>query len=243
MTACAWRRPGSRPSCAGEIVPLGAAAFCAAPKARTSSLYSRNSVFRRSVYCSTAMGSTLRPIWRYDKRSRKYRLRELERTVRLLSAPRLDELVVCRAWHYHDARISSYLSLFRNWTRLQGGLRHDGHLGSWRHSGGVFPRNTVSALHGLGTAIPFVLGNASLITLALSFGMPALLRLYTFLSGVIALLGLVVYASGHYLGLGEGGIERVVAYPQTVCLAVIGFYLVTRSAAPRTAPSRPPSNG
>ena len=105
---------------------------------------------------------------------------------------------------------------------------------------GFFPENTVPALHGLGTAIPFVLGNASLITLALSFRMPALLRLYTFLSGVIALLGLVVYASGHYMGLGEGGIERVVAYPQTVCLAVIGFYLVTRSAAPRTAPIKTP---
>ena len=104
---------------------------------------------------------------------------------------------------------------------------------------GFFPENTVPTLHGLGTAIPFVLGNASLITLALSFRMPALLRLYTFLSGVIALLGLVVYASGHYLGLGEGGIERVVAYPQTVCLAVIGFYLVTRSAAPRTAHQDP----
>ena len=108
---------------------------------------------------------------------------------------------------------------------------------------GSFPENTVSALHGLGTAIPFVLGNASLVILAHSFGMPALLRLYTFLSGVIALLGLVVYASGHYLGLGEGGIERVVAYPQTVYLAVIGFHLVTRSAAPRTSPSRLQSNG
>jgi hypothetical protein len=243
MTACAWRRPGSWPRYAGEIVSPGAAAFCTAPKTRTSSLHSRNSVFRRPVYCSTAVGSALQHIWRYDKRSRKYRLRELERTVRLLSAPRLDELVVGRAGHYHDARIGSYLSLFRNWARLQDGLRHDGHFWSWRHSSGVVPRNTVSALHGLGTAIPFVLGNASLVILAPSFRMPALLRLYTFLSGVIALLGLVVYASGHYLGLGEGGIERVVAYPQTVCLAVIGFYLVTRSAAPRTAPSTLQSNG
>jgi len=107
---------------------------------------------------------------------------------------------------------------------------------------GFFPENTVSALHGLGAAIPFVLGNASLITLALSFRMPTLLRLYAFLSGAIALLGLIMYASGHYLGLGEGGIERVVAYPQTVCLAVIGFYLVTRSATPQAAQSRPQSN-
>ena len=96
---------------------------------------------------------------------------------------------------------------------------------------GFFPENTVQGLHGLGAAIPFVLGNASLIILALSLKMPALLRLYSFLSGVMALLGLVAYASSHYLGLGEGGIERVVAYPQTVCLTVIGFYLVTRSEA------------
>ena len=102
---------------------------------------------------------------------------------------------------------------------------------------GFFPENSVSALHGLGAAIPFVLGNASLIILALSLKMPALLRLYFFLSGVIALLGLLAYASSHDLGLGEGGIERVVAYPQTVCLIVIGFYLAARSSArqgPRT---------
>ena len=102
---------------------------------------------------------------------------------------------------------------------------------------GFFPENSVPALHGLGAAIPFVLGNASLIILALSLKMPALLRLYFFLSGVIALLGLLAYASSHDLGLGEGGIERVVAYPQTVCLIVIGFYLAARSSArqgPRT---------
>ena len=102
---------------------------------------------------------------------------------------------------------------------------------------GFFPENSVSALHGLGAAIPFMLGNASLIILALSLKMPALLRLYFFLSGVIALLGLAAYASSHDLGLGEGGIERVVAYPQTICLIVIGFYLAVRSSArpgPRT---------
>src|ERR1039457_3606042 len=98
---------------------------------------------------------------------------------------------------------------------------------------GFFPENSVPALHGLGAAIPFVLGNASLIILALYFKMPAVLRVYSFLSGVMALLGLVAYASSHYLGLGEGGMERVVAYPQTVCLVVIGFYLAARYSAPQ----------
>jgi hypothetical membrane protein len=106
---------------------------------------------------------------------------------------------------------------------------------------GFFPENSVPVLHGLGAAIPFVLGNVSLVILALSLKMPALLRLYFFLSGVMALLGLVAYASRHDLGLGEGGIERVVAYPQTVCLIVIGFYLAARSSTrqgPRTISDR-----
>jgi hypothetical membrane protein len=98
---------------------------------------------------------------------------------------------------------------------------------------GFFPENSVSALHGLGAAIPFVLGNASLIILALSLKMPAPLRLYLFISGLVALLGLAAYASSHDLGLGEGGIERVVAYPQTLCLIVMGCYLTARSSARR----------
>jgi hypothetical membrane protein len=93
---------------------------------------------------------------------------------------------------------------------------------------GLFPENSVPVLHGLGTAIPFILGNAALAALALSLEMPVPLRAYSLLSGIIALLGLAAYATSHYLGLGEGGIERVVAYPQTACLAVIGCYLVAK---------------
>ena len=102
---------------------------------------------------------------------------------------------------------------------------------------GVFPENSVPALHGLGSALPFTLGNAALIAIAISLAMPLLLRLYVSLSGVAALLALAAFASSHYLGLGEGGIERVVAYPQTICLAVIGCYLiaVSQSGRSRTA--------
>jgi hypothetical membrane protein len=106
---------------------------------------------------------------------------------------------------------------------------------------GFFPENSASTLHGLGAAIPFVLGNVSLIILALSFKMRAVLRVYAFLSGVTALLGLVAYVSSNYFGLGEGGMERVVAYPQTVCLIVIGFYLAASNSAlqrPRTFRTR-----
>ncbi|MDQ2874772.1 MAG: DUF998 domain-containing protein [Actinomycetota bacterium] len=96
---------------------------------------------------------------------------------------------------------------------------------------GLFPENSVPALHGLGAAAPFVLGNVALFVLGLALEVPAVLRGYLFLSGIVAILGLAAYASSHYLGLGEGGIERVVAYPQTICLTVLGCYLIVKDAA------------
>lgn len=100
---------------------------------------------------------------------------------------------------------------------------------------GLFPENSVPLLHGLGAAVPFVLGNISLILLGRALDVPPALRRFFSLSGIVALLSLVAYASSHYLGLGEGGIERVVAYPQTICLAVLGCYLIVKD------PARPPA--
>lgn len=96
---------------------------------------------------------------------------------------------------------------------------------------GIFPENSVPAFHGLGTAIAFTIGNAALIIMAAAPMMPTALRVYSFLSGALAVLALVIYSSGHYLGLGEGGMERVVAYPQSVWLIVIGLFLLIRSRA------------
>ena len=98
---------------------------------------------------------------------------------------------------------------------------------------GIFPENSIPAFHGLGTAIPFTLGNAALIIIAAAPVLPAALRLYSFLSGTLAVLALVSYSSSHYLGLGEGGIERVVAYPQVVWLIVIGIFLLIRTRRAR----------
>lgn len=102
---------------------------------------------------------------------------------------------------------------------------------------GIFPENSIPAFHGLGAAIPFTVGNAALIIVAAAPIMPLAWRVYSFLSGMLALLALVYYASGHYLGLGEGGIERVVAYPQTVWLIVTGLYMLSRIHATAAAPT------
>ena len=89
---------------------------------------------------------------------------------------------------------------------------------------GIFPENTVSVLHGIGAALPFLIGNVGVVILGFSLEVPKIFRIYTVLSGSIALVALGVYASGHYIGLGEGGLERVVAYPQTIWMIILGLY-------------------
>lgn len=93
---------------------------------------------------------------------------------------------------------------------------------------GIFPENSIPAFHGLGSAIAFTVGNAALIIIAADPTIPVVLRLYSFLSGTLAVLALAGYSSSHYLGLGEGGIERVVAYPQVVWLIVVGLFLLIK---------------
>ena len=94
---------------------------------------------------------------------------------------------------------------------------------------GLFPENTVPAFHGIGAALPFVIGNVGIIVLGFSLNVPTSLRRFTVLSGCVALIALGFYASNRYLDLGEGGIERVVAYPQTIWMIIIGVYGLTHS--------------
>lgn len=93
---------------------------------------------------------------------------------------------------------------------------------------GVFPENSVPTVHGLGAALPFVIGNLGVIVLGVSLAMPRVLRVTTLTLGSVALVALLFYASTQYLALGEGGMERIVAYPQTVWLILFGAYLVTK---------------
>lgn len=90
---------------------------------------------------------------------------------------------------------------------------------------GFFPENTISFLHTFGASLPFLLGNVALVIFSVSLAIPKLFRYYTFLSGILALIALIFFYTGHYLGLGIGGMERIVAYPQTLWLIVFGVYI------------------
>ena len=91
---------------------------------------------------------------------------------------------------------------------------------------GLFPENTISGLHSLGASLPIILGNLSLVILSFCLSkLSTLSRLYTFLSGLVPLIALGFFTTHHYLGIGIGGLERVVAYPQTVLLIFFGIYM------------------
>jgi len=90
---------------------------------------------------------------------------------------------------------------------------------------GLFPENVNSTWHGLGALLPFLIGNVALVLFGRSLRLGPKLRAYTLLSGAIALAALALFYSGHYLGLGLGGMERVVAYPQTIWLIALGLYM------------------
>lgn len=94
---------------------------------------------------------------------------------------------------------------------------------------GIFPEDRVAWLHVAAAALPFLVGNAGLVVLGRSLGVPGWLRSYTMLSGGVALIALALYVTGATLGLGNGGMERVVAYPQTVWQIVLGTYVLRRS--------------
>ena len=89
---------------------------------------------------------------------------------------------------------------------------------------GIFPENSISILHIVGAGIPFLIGNLSLVILSCSLRVGRYFKIYTFTLGLIALVALSLFLTKQYLGIGIGGMERLVAYPQTIWLISYGIY-------------------
>lgn len=90
---------------------------------------------------------------------------------------------------------------------------------------GLFPENTVTSLHFIGALLPFLIGNIGLVVLGSVLDLSKTLRAYSVLSGIGSLVALGFLASGYYLRFGQGGMERLTAYPQTLWLIVFGLYM------------------
>jgi len=107
---------------------------------------------------------------------------------------------------------------------------------------GVFPENENIALHRVGAAGHFVLGNMAMailgIALAMGSGVAAdltktggqsALAIYSIVSGVVGLVATALFITDHFLGLGIGGMERLAAYPLPLWLMVAGIWFLRNS--------------
>lgn len=90
---------------------------------------------------------------------------------------------------------------------------------------GLFPENTILALHLIGALLPFLVGNLGIVVLGFTLNIPKSLRVYTLATGYISLIALLFLLTHAYLGIGIGGMERITAYPQTIWLIVFGVYI------------------
>jgi hypothetical membrane protein len=99
---------------------------------------------------------------------------------------------------------------------------------------GLFPENTITAAHIIGASLPFIFGNLAMIVF--SFYLKKLgksFRVYSFASGLLGLCALILFVSHTYLGLGIGGMERIVAYPQTIWLIAFGIRALMKTHDPK----------
>jgi hypothetical membrane protein len=110
---------------------------------------------------------------------------------------------------------------------------------------GTFPENSTwpfSGIHSLVSLVTFVGSAVALLLLALAMSRDTRwqgMRAYTFLSGVVTLVALVLFASGRYLGLGPGGMERLLIAPILLWGIVVGVHLVRLAVYVPSAGSEP----
>jgi hypothetical membrane protein len=90
---------------------------------------------------------------------------------------------------------------------------------------GLFPENENIAAHTAGAGLNFVCGNLGMLIVG-SAGSGS--RRFDRVSqgmGLLGLAGTALFVEGIFLGLGQGGMERVAAYPLTLWLTGAGVHL------------------
>jgi hypothetical membrane protein len=88
---------------------------------------------------------------------------------------------------------------------------------------GFFPETT-GVVHSIVSLIVFLFGGLSAV---LSFQiLEPPINYLSILLGVITLIALALFLTGNYAGLGQGGMERLVAYPALLWIVGFGAYLM-----------------
>ncbi len=97
---------------------------------------------------------------------------------------------------------------------------------------GVFPTGSPELgghIHGYVTGLAFVSAAFTLLVLPVAMLRDtrwAGLRSFTFLLGIITGIAIILHQSHSYLGLGQGGMERIVVFPILLWSIAIGIHLL-----------------
>jgi hypothetical membrane protein len=107
---------------------------------------------------------------------------------------------------------------------------------------GLAPEDVNISAHVVSALLAFAGGGLALIVLGFAMFRDTRwdgFRAYTVLSGLVALVALVLFATKVYLGLGQGGMERLIVAPILLWSLVVGTHLVRiPTFAPRGIPKR-----
>ena len=89
----------------------------------------------------------------------------------------------------------------------------------------IFNENSIIAVHAIGAYISFIFGGVSAI---LSYRLTRVpFSYFTTTLGVITLVAIVFFTAGQYLGMGVGGMERLIVYPELIWMVSFGAYLLS----------------
>jgi hypothetical membrane protein len=94
---------------------------------------------------------------------------------------------------------------------------------------GLFPENVNITPHSIGAAAHFISGNLGIVVLGIAIAVTRRqtpLAVYSIILGSVGLLATALFVSGHYLGTGIGGMERIAAYPLPLWLIMVGVWLL-----------------
>jgi hypothetical membrane protein len=99
---------------------------------------------------------------------------------------------------------------------------------------GLFPE-TFGIIHGIASLVVFLFGGLAAVASIQILKRP--FSYFSIILGLITLSSLVLYTSGIFLGLGVGGMERLVAYPALLWGVGLGGYLLSIQEIAQSAPA------
>jgi len=93
---------------------------------------------------------------------------------------------------------------------------------------GLFPEGSPYSLHTIMSAATFISAGITAI-IAYRFT-PKPISWISVVMGIISLTALGLFTSENYLGLGHGGMERIIVYPVLQWALIFGGYIIARDA-------------